>query len=159
MALQTAIRHPERVRKLVLISAPCKRHGFYPEVLADMAQIGPEWARFMSQSPLSQLYPEANWGTLFGKLGDLLRQDYDWSQEAAAIKPPVMLVCADADTVRLAHALEFFALLSGGQRDGGLDGSGKPGGRLAILPGRTHYDILTFPALAGMVTSFLDATM
>ena len=50
VALQTAIRHPEVVRRLVLISAPFKQHGFFDEVLAGMAQLSPEAARFMSQS-------------------------------------------------------------------------------------------------------------
>ena len=41
VALQIAIRHPELVRKLVVVSAPCKRDGWYPEVLAGMVQMGP----------------------------------------------------------------------------------------------------------------------
>ena len=35
VALQTAIRHPQVVRKLVIASAPCKRDGWYPEVLRE----------------------------------------------------------------------------------------------------------------------------
>ena len=159
VALQTVIRHPDLVRKLVLVSTPFKRQGFYPEVLENMAQIGPEAARFMDQSPLSQLYPEANWPVLFGKLGSLLRQEYDWSKEVAAIKSPVLIVCADADAVRPAHAMEFFELLGGGQRDAGMDGFGRPAARLAILPGMTHYDILTFPSMAAIITAFLDAPL
>jgi hypothetical protein len=53
--------------------------------------------------------------------------------------------------------MEFFALLSGGRQDAGLDGSGRPRAWLAILPGVTHYDILSFPFLAAMVIKFLDA--
>jgi pimeloyl-ACP methyl ester carboxylesterase len=159
VALQTAIRHPDVVRKLVFISTPFKRDGFYPEVLENMAQMGPEAAKFMKQSPLYQLYPDADWAVLFTKLGDLLRQDYDWSKDVAAIKSPVMIVFADADAIRTAHIMEFFALLGGGRRDAGLDGSGRPTARLAILPGVTHYDILSFPALAALVTTFLDAPM
>ena len=57
MALQTTIRHPDMVRKLVLISTPFKRTGFYPDALKGMDQMGPEAAKFMKESPLSQLYP------------------------------------------------------------------------------------------------------
>lgn len=156
VALRTMIQHPSLVRRLVLVSTPFKRQGFYPEVLENMAQMGPEAARFMDQSPLHALYPDANWPVLFGKLGDLLRQEYDWTKDVAAFRSPVMVVCADADAVRPAHALEFFALLGGGQRDAGMDGSGRPTARLAILPGMTHYDILTFPSLGAIITSFLD---
>src|ERR687894_1899929 len=42
VALQTAIRHPEAVRKLVVVSTPFRRDGWYPEVLVGMGQMGPE---------------------------------------------------------------------------------------------------------------------
>jgi pimeloyl-ACP methyl ester carboxylesterase len=42
VAWQTAIRHPEVVRKLMLVSTPFKRDGWYPEVLAGMEQMDPE---------------------------------------------------------------------------------------------------------------------
>jgi pimeloyl-ACP methyl ester carboxylesterase len=42
VALQTVIRHPEMVRKLVVVSAPCRRDGWYPEVLAGQAAISAE---------------------------------------------------------------------------------------------------------------------
>jgi pimeloyl-ACP methyl ester carboxylesterase len=145
------------VRRLVVVSAPFKRDGFYPEVLTAMAQMGPATAAGMKQSPLSQLYPDVNWSVLFTKLGDLLRKDYDWSKEVAAIKVPPMLVFADADAVRPAHIVDFFGLLGGGQKDAGLDGSGRPVAQLAILPGLTHYNISSSPALAKAVTPFLDA--
>jgi len=41
----------------VVVSAPFKRDGFFPEVLTAMAQMGPGAAAGMKQSPLSQLYP------------------------------------------------------------------------------------------------------
>jgi len=159
VALQTAIRHPRSVRKLVVVSAPFKRDGFYPELLAAMGQIGPSAAEGMKQSPLYQLYPNINWSRLFTKLGELLRKDYDWSKEVATIKAPIMIVFADADAVRTAHIMEFFGLLGGGQKDAGLDGPGRPVAQLAILPGLTHYNISSSPALATAVTPFLEAPM
>jgi len=159
VALQTAIRHPEVVRKLVVVSATVKQEGWYPEVLEGMAQMGPEAAKFMEQSPLYQLYPEANWALLFTKLGNLLRLNYDWTKDVAAIKAPVMIAFADADAVRASHIIEFFQLLGGGLQDAGLDGSKRPASRLAILPGMTHYNILMSPTLATLVIPFLDAPM
>lgn len=35
VALRIAIEHPEAVKKLVLVSTPFKREGWYPEILAD----------------------------------------------------------------------------------------------------------------------------
>ncbi len=159
VALQTAIRHPEVVRKLVIVSAAFKREGWYPEVLASMAQMGAAAAEGMKQSPLYNLYPGVDWAKLFTKLGDLLRQDYDWSKEVAAIKAPTMIIFADADAIRTTHVMEFFGLLGGGQKDAGLDGSGRPAAQLAILPGLTHYNTGSSPALATVVTPFLDAPM
>jgi len=52
VALQTAIRHPRSVRKLVVVSEPFKRDGWYPEVLLGMAQMGPAAAERMKHSPL-----------------------------------------------------------------------------------------------------------
>ncbi len=164
VALQTAIRHPARVRKLVLASAPFKRAGWYPEVLEGMAQMTPAAAEAMKPSPIYQAYariaprPE-DWPVLLGKLGDLLRQDYDWSSAAAALRSPVLIAVGDADSVRTAHAVEMFALLGGGQRDAGWDGSGRPSSRLAVLPGATHYDIFSSPTLAEVAVAFLDAPM
>ena len=159
VALQTMIRHPELIQKLVLVSAAFKHDGFYPEVLEGFAHMGPDAAQFMSQSPLAQLYPNKNWAALFTKLGHLMRQDFDWSKDVAEIKSPVMIIFADADTYRTSHIMEFFALLGGGQRDAGLDGSGKPTTRLAILPNATHYGIISSPTLTSIVTEFLDAPM
>jgi pimeloyl-ACP methyl ester carboxylesterase len=159
VALQTAIRHPEVVRKLVVISTPARRKGWYPEVLEGFDHMGPEAARYMDQSPLAKLYPDVKWAQLFTKIGELQRQDYDWTKEVAALRLPVLMAFADADAVRMDHILEFFGLLGGGQRDAGMDGSLRPAARLAILPGLTHYDIGVSPSLAAVITPFLDAPM
>ncbi|RXA20856.1 alpha/beta fold hydrolase [Methanosarcina sp. MSH10X1] len=159
VALQTAIRHPETIRKLVVISAPFSRDGWYPEVLEGMAHMGPEAAQSMKQTPLYQLYPDIEWEVLFTKLKDLLRQDYNWSRDVATIRAPIMLAFADADAVRTTHMAEFFALLGGGKQDAGLDDSLRPTAWLTILPGTTHYNLLSSPELASLVTRFLDAPM
>src|SRR5918995_4319911 len=164
VALQSAIRHPEVVRKLVLVSTPFRREGWYPEVLEGMAQMGPEAAEPMKATPMYQLYagvaprPE-EWPVLLTKLGRLLAQDYDYSEEVAAIEAPTMIVVGDADSVRTAHAVRFFELLGGGKADAGWDGSGMSNARLAILPATTHYEIFSSPTLASTVTPFLDAPM
>jgi pimeloyl-ACP methyl ester carboxylesterase len=161
VALRTAIQHPEVVRKLVLVSTPFRRDGWYPEVLAGMDQMGPAAAEPMKQTPMYQLYssvaprPE-DWPVLLTKLGGLLGQDYDWSQEAAAMEVPALIVVGDADSVRTSHAVAFFELLGGGKQDAGWDGSGMSDARLAILPGTTHYGIFSSPALVAAVTPFLD---
>jgi pimeloyl-ACP methyl ester carboxylesterase len=157
VALQLVIRHPESVRKLIVVSAACKRAGMYPEVLAAMGQMGPQAGEMMKQSPLSKMYPDVNWATLFTKLGRMLSTNYDWSKQVADIKVPTLLVFADADAVRAEHIVELYKLLGGGQRDAGQDGSRRSVNQLAILPAQTHYSIATSPALAATVGLFLSA--
>ena len=121
-------------------------------------------AQAMVGSPMHQAYistapnPE-DWPTLVTKLGQLVGQDYDWSAGVAKIKAPTLIVVGDADSIRPAHAVEFFELLGGGKADAGWDGSGMPNARLAILPATTHYDIFFSPMLVSIVTPFLDAPM
>ncbi|HEU5441263.1 MAG TPA: alpha/beta hydrolase, partial [Ktedonobacterales bacterium] len=80
VALQTAIRHPEIVRKLTLVSTPFKRDGWYPEVLMGMAAISVEG---FAGTPIYEAYlktspkPEA-WPTFVAKMRYLLGEDYDW---------------------------------------------------------------------------------
>ena len=165
VALQTTIRHPNLVRKLVLVSTPCKRAGWYAEVEANMAQMDmAAAAEPMKQSPMYTLYAQIaprvdDWPVLLGKISALLRQDYDWSNEARSIQAPTLLVFGDADSVRPAHIVEFFGLLGGGLVDAGWDSSGMSNSHLAILPALTHYNISTSPALAAAVIPFLDAPL
>lgn len=161
VAFFTALRHPELVGKLVIVSTNFKRSGVYPEMLAQQAQVGPEAMEMMKQTPMYQLYasiaprPE-DFPRLLGKLGDAMKGDFDFSKEVAGIKATTMIVAGDSDIFPPAHAVEFFGLLGGGKRDGGWDGSGRPNARLAILPGLTHYTIFNAPALAAAVIPFLD---
>jgi hypothetical protein len=67
----------------------------------------------------------------------------------------VLFVCADADGFPPSSAAEFYALLGGGERDAGWDGSARPESQLAILAGRTHYDVVAAPELADVVDRFL----
>ncbi len=163
VALQTAIRHPEVVHKLAVVSAPCKSSGWYPEVRRGMQSMNAEAAKAMVGSPMHQAYasvapkPE-DWPTLVAKTGQLVGQDYDWSKAVSVLQTPTMIVVGDADAVRTAHAVEFFELLGGGKRDAGWDGSEMSNARLAILPGTTHYNIFSSPLLASIITPFLDTT-
>jgi len=164
VALRIAVRHPDMVRKLVLVSIAFRLDGWYPEIVSGMAHVGAGSAEAMKQTPMYQLYARiapkpADWPVLLTKIGELLRMDYDWSKDVAAIKAPTLLVFGDADAVRTAHAVQFFELLGGGKKDGGWDGSGMSNARLAILPGLTHYNIFSSPALASTVTPFLDVPM
>jgi pimeloyl-ACP methyl ester carboxylesterase len=161
VALQTAIRHPELVGKLVVVSTPIRRNAFYPEILGQQLQVNAAAAEMMKQTPMYQLYASIaprpqDFARLLGKMGDAMKVDFDFYAQVATIKATTLIVAADADIFPPAHAVEVFGLLGGGKRDGGWDGSGRPKSRLAILPGLTHYTMFSAPALAATVIPFLD---
>ena len=99
-----------------------------------------------------------DFGRLLDKIGAAMGKDFDYSEEVRGFAVPTLIVAADADMAPPSHYVEVFALLDGGQRDGGWLGEGRPkgGNALAILPGLTHYDIGDSPLLATTVLAFLD---
>jgi pimeloyl-ACP methyl ester carboxylesterase len=165
VALQTAIRHPDVVRKLVLASTPFQRDGWYPDVIATMRATSVEG---FAQTPLPEEYRQVSprpdaWPTVVAKMRDLIASNYDWVEELAALTTPLLLVVGDGDGVRLDHAVEFFGLLGGGKGDG--DMGGLPASALAVLPSTTHvgwappyHGIMTrTQRLVPVITEFLDA--
>jgi pimeloyl-ACP methyl ester carboxylesterase len=158
VALQTAIRHPDVVDRLVLVSGRMSQDGAYPEVVAafnqleaNAAMIGPG----VKASPLGQAYPEVDWTNLFSKVGELTKQPFDWSADVARVQARTLLVFADADCTRPEHMVEFWKALGGGQRDAGMDGSLRPANQLAIVPNTTHYTLAVEPMLPELVERFL----
>jgi pimeloyl-ACP methyl ester carboxylesterase len=161
VGLRTAIQHPEVVERLVLVSTVFKRQGWFPEMTAGMDAMGPETTGFLMQSPIYEAYQRVaprleDWPVLVEQLTTLLKVDYDWSAEIPGLPMPVMLAVGDADGLPPSHAVDFFRLLGGGQRDASWDRSEMTHHRLAILPGVTHYDINILPALSAAVIPFLD---
>ena len=160
VALQTAIRHPQLVDKLVVISTAFRSDGLYPEVLEAFAQM-PSAASMIASSlrdsPLAARYPSVNWETMFRKTGELANKPHDWSDAVANIKAPTLLIFADADAYRPEHIAAFYKLLGGGQRDAGLDGSLRSPNRLAIVPNTTHRTLLGSAATLQFATAFLKS--
>jgi pimeloyl-ACP methyl ester carboxylesterase len=164
VAFQTAVRHPEVVRRLILVSVNIRTNAIYPEMLAQQGQVGPESMAFMKDTPMYQLYQRVaprpdDFPKLLGKIGESMAKDFDFTEEVRGLKMPTLVVAADADMAPPSHYVEIFGLLDGGKRDGGWMGEGRPAGghALAILPGLTHYSIFASPLLAAVALAFLDA--
>ena len=160
VALNTAIYHPKRVRKLITVSVPFKRSGWYPEVLEGMSGVNAAAAEAMKPSPIYQLYSQiaprpGDFPVLLTKVGELLGADYDWTTEVKRLTMPVLLVYGDADSIPAHHMAEFYSLLGGSQKDAGWDHAHMPQSQLAILPGTTHYNSFASPLLPAVVTPFL----
>lgn len=163
VAFQLAAQHPDRVRRLALMSAGYAQDGFYPEMLPQQAAVGAGMAEMMKNTPMYQSYaavapkPE-DFPRLLDAIGGLMRTPYDWSADVAKLTMPVMLVYGDSDMYRPEHIVKFYQLLGGGLRDAGWQREHMAKNRLAILPGLTHYDIFLSPAVPATVLPFLDGT-
>lgn len=161
VAFQLAAQHPDRVRRLALVSMTLSTAGIQPEMVPIQRQLSAAMAPMMKETPMYTSYAArapkvGDFPRLLDQMGDLMRRDFDWSAQVKALTMPVMLVVGDADMWRPEGSVEFFKLLGGGQRDGGWQREHVTKHRLAILPGRTHYDIFLAPELVRTVRPFLD---
>jgi len=161
VALRLAVQHPERVRRLVIASAPFAQDGFFPEMLPQQAAVGADMAEMMKGTPMYESYaavaphPE-DFPRLLDNMGALMRRPYNWAEDVKTLKMPVMLVYGDSDMIRPEHIVEFYKPLGGGLKDAGWQREHMGQNRLAILPNLTHYEAFMSPALATTVLPFLN---
>ncbi|HJR78430.1 MAG TPA: alpha/beta hydrolase [Anaerolineales bacterium] len=160
VALHFATRHPQMVRKLVLMSIGYALSGIHPGLMEGMSEMVPE---MMHGSPWHEEYmriaprPE-DFNRLFEKKTEMDRQIKDFSEEAiCGIKAPTLLMIGDSDLIRPEHAVEFFRLLGGGVF--GDMPPGLPNSQLAILPGTSHVGMVDRADwLVPMIHEFLDTS-
>jgi len=163
VAMSVAIRHPEKIGRVVSASAHIRRDAIYAEMLAQQGQMSSAAAEFMRETPMYELYqrvaprPE-DFPRLLDKIGQSMAEDFDLADEIRGLRVPALIVAADADMAPPSHYVEVFGLLDGGRRDGGWMGEGRPKGghALAILPGLTHYNLFLSPLFAAVTLAFLD---
>jgi pimeloyl-ACP methyl ester carboxylesterase len=165
VALQVAIRHPEVVRKLVVVSASYTSDGMHPELLEMIPTLTPE---AFAGSPVEEAYLRTapnpdDFPTLVAKLKRLDMEPFAWPPEdIRGIAAPTLLIVGDSDAIRLEHAVELFRLLGGGVMG---DLAGLPKSQLAVLPGTTHFVphggavLDRADWLLSMIPPFLDAPM
>lgn len=159
IALQIAIRHPERMRKQVLAGGVTyKAAGFHPGLMEGMANLQPEHmygspfhAEYMQIAPRPEDFPR-----MLARVKDLDANLHDWSpEEIRSIQAPTLLIIGDSDIVQPEHVVEMFRLLGGGVVG---DNVGLPRARLAILPGTTHISLVQRADwLVSMINEFLAA--
>jgi pimeloyl-ACP methyl ester carboxylesterase len=162
VAFQVAFKYPDKVRRVVSAAANIRRSAIYPEMLEQQGQVSAAAVEFLKDTPMYELYqrvaprPE-DFPRLLDKIGEAMAKDFDYTEEVRGLQVPTLVVAADADMAPPSHYVEVFGLLDGGQRDGGWMGEGRPKGghALAILPGRTHYDLVDSPLFAAVTLDFL----
>ena len=157
-AMQCAIRHPERVRKVVIISAPFRRDGwvkeandFWPTMTWELFKGTPMEAEYRRLSPTPDKFPD-----FVNHIKAMALRPYDFGAEKLkATKAPMFFIFGDADGVRLEHISEMFRL-KGGEIFGDMHPRSES--RLAILPDTTHVTLMArMSTIVPMVNDFLDA--
>jgi pimeloyl-ACP methyl ester carboxylesterase len=158
VAMQVAIRHPEKVRKVVSISAVLRKNGLvqealdaFPHLTADAFKGSPIETEYKKLSPTPNEFPSFVKRVLAPEL-----KPYDFgADKLKATKAPFFFIHGDADGVRLDHIAEMFRL-----KDGEIMGDLRPRSesRLAVLPNTTHVTLMEKgSAIIPMVNDFLDA--
>lgn len=158
VAMQTAIRHPDKVRRAVIISSTFRRDGMIAEALehipkltADDFKGSPIEAEYKKLSPTPDDFPK-----FVQRIVATASNGYDFeADKLKATTTPMFFIHGDADGIRLAHVAEMFRL-----KGGEVHGDMKPrsASRLAILPDTTHVTLMQrMPIIVPMVNDFLDA--
>lgn len=161
-AVALAVRHPDKVGRQVILSGTSRLDGWYPEVLASIAQLTPAIfagspieTGYKSLSPTPEKFPK-----LVDNIKALDATPFAYSDEQVrAIPGKTMVIIGDADGVTLDHAIQLFKLRGGGDIAAATQGfmTEAPKARLAILPATSHVGIMSeVPAIVAMVAPFLD---
>ncbi len=154
--LQLAIRHSEKVNRLVLASGGYDAGGLQPEFRALIPQMTVEmFVNMPLAEDYSKLAPNpAGFPELVRKLIQLEKEPMAWEKEVRALKTPVLIITGDADAATLEHSVAFFRLLGGGVM--GDMGRPLPASRLAVLPATSHTAVITqIELLLALIIPFL----
>jgi pimeloyl-ACP methyl ester carboxylesterase len=151
--LQLAIRHPEKVNKLVSASGGYDAEGwqpafkaFIPQMTVEMFVNMPFAAEYKKLAPNPNGFPE-----LVRKLIALEKEPMAWEADVKALKTPVLIITGDADVATLEHSVAWFRLLGGGGM--GDMGQPLPASRLAVLPATSHTAVIT---QTDLLTAFIE---
>ena len=159
VAMQFAIRHPEKVRKVVSISAVIRLDGWVkegrealPNLTAEVFKGTPMEAEYKRLSPTPDKFPE-----FIKHVVAMASKPYDFGADKfKATKAPFFFIHGDADGVRFEHIAEMYRLKGGGNIHG--DMQPRSASRLAILPDTTHVTLMNHrQTLVPMINDFLDA--
>jgi len=146
-ALQFAIRHPDKVNKLIAASVAYDAKGWQPAFTAMIPTMTPDMlagtplpAEYKKLAPNPNGFPE-----LARKLIQLEKEPMAWEADVRKLKLPVLIISGDADVATLEHTVSLFRILGGGEM--GDMGKPLPAARLAVLPATSHTSVITQPDL------------
>jgi len=158
VALNCAVRHPDKVRKVVVMSAVFRHDGWakealdiFPQLTAEAFKGTPIEADYKRLSPTPNEFPN-----FVKRVISIDVKPHDFGADRLkATKAPMFFIYGDADGVRLDYISEAFRL-KGGEIPGDLRSRSES--RLAILPDTTHVTLMDRVAIiVPMINDFLDA--
>ncbi|WP_280219450.1 alpha/beta fold hydrolase [Nocardia neocaledoniensis] len=160
VALDITLRHPDLVRKQILLSGGLGAEAMHPGLMEGMGELKPEHLHgstfhtdYLKNAPRPADFPQLVARVLDHDLNGMPSV----SPEAArTVTAPTLTIIGDSDIVRPEHSVEMFRLFGGGVM--GDTPAGLPDAQLAILPGTSHITAPHRPELLlPMIPAFLDA--
>jgi len=160
VAMQVAVRHPEQVRRVVIISSTFRRDGMVqeardamPKLTAEVFKGSPIEAEYRRLSPTPDQFAQFVERMV---AADFRRKELT-ADQLRSTTAPMFFIHGDADGIRLQHIAEMFRL-KGGEIHGDL--GPRSASRLAILPNTTHVTLMQrMDTIVPMVNDFLDARL
>jgi len=146
VAAGVALRHPELVRKLIVVSAALDAAGWEPQSLAQIKGLPADFAPKPLVDAYDKVAPDPkHWPVLVQKVQKLITQSPGWSEaELRGLKVPVLLVMGDRDGFRTERAIEVSRLV--------------PQGQVGVIPGGDHFFLWSrADVVLPMVQAFIDA--
>lgn len=158
VAMQLAIRHADKVRKVVSLSAVSRHDGWVQEAVDAFPRMDPA---MLAGSPIGTEYRKLSptperFETFIGRVIRMDIEPYDFgAANLRATKAPILFIHGDADGVRLDHIAEMFRA-KGDEIFG--DMRPRSDSRLAILPDTTHVTLMNrLDVIVPMIEDFLNA--
>lgn len=155
--LQFAIRHPDRIDRLVAASVAYDAEGWQPAFRDFIPEMVPE---FFVGTPMEDAYRELaadpeGFPALVEKLIALEKETMAWEEDVKQLDTPILIIAGDADVATLEHTVALFRLLGGGVM--GDMGEPLPASRLAVLPATSHTAVINQPDLLyALIEPFLQ---
>lgn len=158
VAMECAIRHPNKVRKAVVVSSTFRPDGMVEGASKAIAGLT---ADVFKGTPLETDYKKLNpnpddFPKFVQRLVAMFAKGYDLgADKLKATTAPMFFIFGDADGIRYEHVAEMFRLKGGGTHG---DMGPRTSSRLAVLPDTTHVTLMDrMSVIVPMVNDFLDA--
>ncbi|MCB0648798.1 MAG: alpha/beta hydrolase [Saprospiraceae bacterium] len=142
VAYQFAVQYPDRLNKLIIISATHKSAGWLPVANEGLEDLSPE---IFDDSPLKTMYEavapdKTKWTDFLKLMLKFAGEKFDIGDaKIAKIKAPVLLIAGDNDGLDKIELMKTYQLFGGGIS---ADMSPMPKSYLAIVPGQTHVSVM-----------------